>query len=357
MRLELDVTLERPGFRLAASFQSDGGVTTLFGPSGAGKSSVALILAGLIRPQRGTITLEGETLLDTEAGIRIPSWRRRIGVVFQEGRLFPHLSVRRNLLYGAWFNRAASSRLGPICDLLGIGDLLERRPGSLSGGEQRRVAIGRALLAAPRLLILDEPLAGLDAARKAEILPYLERLRHDVGLPILFISHALDEVVRLTDQLVLMDRGAVMSTGSLMEMMPRLGLISLGAEAGALIETRVVAIDETHRLATLAFPGGKLMVPCDGLGLGAALRVHVRARDVAIAIEPPYRVSMLNVLPARISTLSQPRDGTVDVTLNAGGTQLVARITTLSAERLALEPGLAVHAMIKSVAFERRMDA
>jgi len=356
MRLDIDVTLERPGFRLKAAFESDGGVTTLFGPSGAGKSSVALILAGLVRPQHGTIRLGGETLLDTRAGIDVASWRRRIGVVFQEGRLFPHLSVRRNMLYGAWFNRADSSRLGPICDLLGIGDLLDRRPGTLSGGEQRRVAIGRALLAAPRLLILDEPLTGLDIARKAEILPYLERLRHHLGLPILFISHALDEVVRLTDRLVLMDHGAVMSVGPLAAMMPRLGLISLGAEAGALIETRVVAIEETYRLATLAFSGSSLMVPCEGLRLGEAVRVHVRARDVAIAIEPPSRISMLNVLPARIAGLSEPRDGMVDVTLTAGGTELVARITALSAERLALVPGLAVHAMIKSVAFERRSD-
>ena len=203
MSLAIDIALSRPGFTLEVAFDSPGGVTALFGRSGAGKSTIAGMLAGLIRPDRGRITVDGDVLVDRSAGIFVPPHRRRIGSVFQDGRLFPHLSVRRNLLYGAWFagRRVTGRPLDDIVDLLGIGPLLDRRPATLSGGEKQRVAIGRALLMGPRLLVLDEPLAALDQARKDEILPYLERLRDETRLPMVYVSHSRDEVVRLADQI------------------------------------------------------------------------------------------------------------------------------------------------------------
>jgi molybdate transport system ATP-binding protein len=355
MSLDIDVVLQRPGFTLAAGFEAPGGVTALFGRSGAGKSTLALLLAGLLRPDRGHIRLDGAVLVDVAAGIFVPPHRRRIAAVFQEGRLFPHLSVRHNLLYGAWFNRADRSRLLPVAALLGIGGLLDRRPATLSGGEQRRVAIGRALLAAPRLLILDEPLTGLDARRKDEILPYLERLRDEMRLPMLFVSHDVEEVVRLADRLVLLDRGRVTASGPIDEVMGRLDLSGEGGagEAGTVLSTEIVAIDRAEGLATAVFPGGRLILPAGGLSEGDRPRLHIRARDVAIATERPSGISILNVLPAMVEALQAPQDGMVDVRLSLGPARLVARITRRSAETLGLFPGKNVHALIKSVAFDR----
>jgi molybdate transport system ATP-binding protein len=205
MTIEVDVKLVLGEFALQARFAGDRGVTALFGPSGAGKTTLGLLLAGLLRPTAGRIALDGTVLTDRSSGIFVPPHRRRIAAVFQDGRLFPHMTVAQNLRYGGWFNRTDPSRFDPVVELLGVRALLKRRPATLSGGEQRRVAIGRALLSDPRLLILDEPLTGLDASRKEEILPYLERLRDELRLPIIYISHALDEIVRLADTLVLID--------------------------------------------------------------------------------------------------------------------------------------------------------
>jgi molybdate transport system ATP-binding protein len=354
MSLEIDVELARPGFELAVRFTGASGVTALFGRSGAGKTTVTALLAGHVRPDRGRISLGGRVLVDTAAGLFVPPHRRRIGTVFQDGRLFPHLSVRSNLLYGCWFNRAADRRrLDEIVALLGIEPLLQRYPGRLSGGEKQRVAIGRALLAGPELLVLDEPLAALDAARKAEILPYLERLRDRLKLPMVYVSHSLDEVVRLADTLVLLERGRVQAAGSIGDVMSRLDLgPGTGrTEAGAVIGARVVAIDAGYRLATLEFPGGRLRVPAAGLAAGDTLRLHIRARDVAIALEQPLGLSILNTLPATITEMAEAEGGAVELRLAVGPSLLVARITSLSAETLRLEPGQAVQALIKSVAF------
>jgi molybdate transport system ATP-binding protein len=354
MSLTIDITLARPGFALEAAFDSPGGVTALFGRSGAGKSTLAGLLAGLVRPDRGRIALDGEVLVDSAARVFVPPHRRRIGCVFQDGRLFPHLSVRQNLLYGAWFQgrRAAGQPLADIVELLGIGHLLGRSPATLSGGEKQRVAIGRALLMGPRLLVLDEPLAALDQTRKDEILPYLERLRDETRLPMVYVSHSRDEVVRLADQLVMIEAGRVTASGPLGEVMARLDLGG-GPEPGAVLAATVGAIDTVHELATLDFPGGRLIVPAGRLAAGQRLRVQLRARDVAIATTPPQGLSILNALPATILDLTDAGPAAVGVRLDCGGTILVAQITRLSAENLALAPGKPVHALIKSVSFDR----
>ena len=212
--LRVDVAKQLGDFALGAAFEAAGGATALFGPSGAGKTSVINMIAGLTKPDRGRIALDGETLFDSAARIDVPAWRRRIGIVFQEGRLFPHLSVRHNLDYGRWMSgHADASEFARVTELLDIGHLLDRRPGKLSGGERQRVAIGRALLMRPRLSLLDEPLASLDAARKDDILPYLERLRDDAKVPMIYVSHAASEVKRLATHVVMLDGGRVTATG------------------------------------------------------------------------------------------------------------------------------------------------
>ncbi|GGF51645.1 molybdenum import ATP-binding protein ModC [Aliidongia dinghuensis] len=357
MSLVVDVALARPGFTLEVAFDSPGSVTALFGRSGAGKSTIAALLAGLVRPDKGRIALDGEALVDRAARVFVPPHRRRIGYVFQDGRLFPHLSVRHNLLYGAWFQgrRASNMPLADIVELLGIGHLLDRRPATLSGGEKQRVAIGRALLMAPRLLVLDEPLASLDQARKDEILPYLERLRDETRLPMVYVSHSREEVVRLADQLVMIEAGRVTAAGPIGEVMSRFDPAA-GTEPGAVLATRVSAIDASHELATLDFPGGRLTVPAGRLALGQAVRVQLRARDVAIATAPPTGLSILNTLPATIVDMTAVGPTAVGLRLDCGGTILVAEITRLSAETLALAPGKPVHALIKSVSFDRPME-
>src|SRR5437667_10720461 len=224
--LEVDIEHRFGAFALDIHFRSGRGLTALFGRSGAGKTSVVNAIAGLLHPERGRIVVDGSVLLDTERGIHAPAHRRRIGYVFQEGRLFPHLTVRQNLLYGRWFTPAAerSGRLDDIVALLGIEALLGRRPALLSGGEKQRVAIGRALLASPRLLLMDEPLASLDEARKSEVLPYIETLRDEKRIPIVYVSHSLAEVARLATTLVLVADGRVAAAGPVAEIMSRLDL-------------------------------------------------------------------------------------------------------------------------------------
>jgi molybdate transport system ATP-binding protein len=351
--LEVDVALRRGNFELHARFAAAGGITALFGRSGSGKTTIAQLIAGLLVPERGRIALHGTTLVDARAGIAVPAHRRRIAMVFQEGRLFPHLSVRRNLLFGAWFNDAGTERLDQVIELLGIAHCLGRRPTTLSGGEQRRVAIGRALLAQPRLLILDEPLTGVDAQRKSEILPYLERLRDELETPMLLISHALDDVVRLADNLVLLEAGNVVATGPLTEVLHRIPAGAAYAEAGTVIETLVASVERASGLATLRFADGQLLVPAADLQAGQKLRLHVRARDIALATVEPTGVSMLNVLAARITAIEPGADGVADIDLAVGGTRFVARITQRSAALLSLAPGQGIFALIKSVAFDR----
>jgi molybdate transport system ATP-binding protein len=348
-------------FVLDAAFESAGGLTALFGRSGAGKTTLINAIAGLLYPERGQIVIDGEILTDTERGIFVPARRRRIGYVFQEGRLFPHLSVRQNLLYGRWFapkgGRAGEVEL--IVDLLGIGALLDRRPALLSGGEKQRVAIGRALLARPRLLVMDEPLASLDEARKTEILPYIERLRDEAGVPIVYVSHQVAEVARLATTMVVLSEGHVAAIGPTASIMGRIDLFPLTgrAEAGAILATRVAGHDPNFGLTTLRAAAGELQVPYLDLPVGAALRVRIRARDVMIALQPPAGLSALNVLPGTVVEIGRTDGPIVEMRLDCAGEALVARLTRRSVETLGLAPGRAVYAVIKSIAFDHHAFA
>ena len=356
--LEVDIAHRLAAFELDIHFRTGRGLTALFGRSGAGKTSVVNAIAGLIRPERGRIVVDGSVLIDTERGIRAPAHRRRVGYVFQEGRLFPHLTVRQNLLFGRWFARdsAPASRLEDVVDLLGIAPLLDRRPGRLSGGEKQRVAIGRALLASPRLLLMDEPLAALDAGRKDEILPYLERLRDQASVPIVYVSHSVAEVTRLANTIVLISDGRVRAVGPVQEVMGRAELYPLAGrfEAGAVLAVRVAAHDARWRLTELTGAFGKLMVPLLDAPIGTALRVRIRARDVILALTPPIGISALNVLAGRVEALVPIEEGALEVELRLGGERLLARVTRRSGEALGLVPGRQVFAVIKTVAIDRR---
>jgi molybdate transport system ATP-binding protein len=349
-------------FVLDSAFDSAGGLTALFGRSGAGKTSLINAIAGLLRPEQGRVVVDGEVLTDIERGVFVPARRRRIGYVFQEGRLFPHLTVRQNLLYGRWFAPKDGGPAGDVeqvIDLLGIGALLHRRPALLSGGEKQRVAIGRALLARPRLLVMDEPLASLDEARKTEILPYIERLRDRAGVPIVYVSHQVAEVARLATTMVVLSEGRVAAIGPTAQIMGRIDLFPLTgrAEAGAILATRVAAHDPAFGLTTLRAAAGELRVPHLDLPVGAALRVRIRARDVMIALAPPEGLSALNVLPGTVAEIRGADGPIVEMRLDCAGEALIARLTRRSVEALALAPGRPVYAVIKSIAFDHHAFA
>ena len=359
--LSVSVKHRLGAFTVDASFESDGGLIALFGRSGAGKTSLINAIAGLYRPDQGRIAIDDAVLTDTATGIFLPAHRRRVGYVFQEGRLFPHLNVRQNLVYGRWFapKSAAGSELDPVVELLGIGHLLTRRPANLSGGEKQRVAIGRALLARPRLLVMDEPLASLDEGRRAEIFPYIERLRDEMRIPIVYVSHSIAEVARLATTLVVMSEGKVAAIGPTAEIMGRIDLFPLTgrAEAGAILATRIAAHDPRFGLTVLRAAAGELRVPHLDLPVGAALRVRIRARDVMIALTPPEGLSALNVLPGTVAEIAAGDGPIVQLRLDCAGEALVARLTRRSVETLALAPGKPVYAVIKSIAFDHHAFA
>lgn len=351
MTLYLSLHHRFQGFTLDVAFDAPPGVTALFGRSGSGKTSVINAVAGLMRPDRGQISANGVDLLDTGRGINLPPHRRRIGYVFQEARLFPHLTVRQNLLYGRWFAPTEQGvAFDRMVDLLGIGALLQRRPGALSGGEKQRVAIGRAILSNPRLLALDEPLAALDDARKAEILPYLERLRDELHMPILYVSHAMAEVARLANTVVLLDSGRVIASGPTAAVLsdpaiaPGLGL----REAGSLLTARVAAQD-SDGLTRLDSVAGPLWLPRVTAPLGATLRIRILAQDVMLATTRPEGISALNILSAHVRDIRAGEGPGALVRLDAGGEVILARITRRSSEALGLAPGKAVFAILKAV--------
>ncbi|WP_440980726.1 molybdenum ABC transporter ATP-binding protein [Shinella sumterensis] len=357
MSLVVDIRHRLGDFSLEAAFSSDGGVTALFGRSGSGKTSLIRIIAGLTRPADGRVRLDGDILVDTAARRFVPPHHRRFGYVFQEARLFPHLTVRRNLDYGRWFapKGARAENPGRIIDLLGIGSLLDRQPAHLSGGEKQRVAIGRALLSSPRLLLMDEPLAALDDERKAEILPYLERLRDEVGIPIVYVSHSVAEVARLADTVVLMAAGRIEAIGPASEVLggPRLASAMERREAGSVLTGRVEANDAAHGLATIRLEGGAaLLVPGAKVSPGEAVRLRIPARDVMVATVRPEGLSALNILEGTLEAIEPDGEGMASLRIACGGDHVRARITALSVERLGLAPGPPVHAVIKTVALE-----
>ena len=353
MTLELRLDLERPGFRLAVDTEIPGrGVTALFGRSGCGKTTLLRCVAGLERSVRGRLVVNGETWQDGERFI--PAHLRPLGYVFQEGQLFPHLSVQGNLLYGYRRIPAAQRIVQPdeVARLLGLETLLQRRVSEISGGQRQRVAMGRALLTSPQVLLMDEPLAALDAISKAEILPYLERLHDELSIPVLYVSHAIDEVTRLADHMLFMEDGAVRAAGALRELITRGDLPLAHAEgAAAVIEARVIGHDDRDHLTELEFKGGGLVIAREDLQRSALVRVRIMARDVAINLTRPRDSSVLNCLPARVLDVSDdPHPGHVLVRLTVGDETLLSRITRRSLEHLDLESGSRVYALVKSVA-------
>ena len=357
MTLEIDIKHRLGAFALDVQFETGNGLIALFGRSGSGKTSVINIIAGLTTPNEGRVVVGDATLVDTRSGINVPRHNRRIGYVFQEGRLFPHLTVRQNLLYGRWFSRQGEQAddLDRVVDLLGIGSLLQRRPARLSGGEKQRVAIGRALLAGPRLLLMDEPLASLDDARKSEILPYIERLRDQSRIPIVYVSHSIAEVARLASTVVLLSEGRVAAVGPTSEIMQRLDLLPVTgrAEAGAMIEATVERHDDRFGLTELRSRAGLWRLGRLDSPEGSRLRLRVRASDVMLAMSAPGDLSALNVFPGVVADIAD-RDGPiVNIRLDCGGDALIARLTRYSVERLELERGKQVFALIKSVALDR----
>ncbi|WP_051229007.1 molybdenum ABC transporter ATP-binding protein [Paludibacterium yongneupense] len=350
--LELKIALTHPGFALAVDLELPGhGVSALFGPSGSGKTTLLRAIAGLEKNARGHIRINGECWQDGKGSL--PTHRRALGYVFQEANLFEHLSVRGNLEFG--FRRASGARRDRFertVELLDIGPMLARRPATLSGGEKQRVAIARALVTEPRLLLLDEPLAALDAARKRDILPYLERLHTELDIPVLYVSHAPDEVAQLADHLVLLQDGAVIAHGPLREMLARLDLNeAFGDEHTVVLETRIGRHEDDDHLSRLDFAGGNILVARRPESPGHGLRCRIDARDVSLTLHASEDSSILNILPAIVDAIADTRNpANVLVRLDVGGTPLLARITRRSLHRLGLAPGTRVWAQIKSVA-------
>ncbi len=361
MTLAVDIAHRQGSFLLETRFESVGRLTALFGPSGSGKSSLINIIAGLARPERGRVAVDGRVLVDTEKRVFVPGHKRRVGLVFQDARLFPHMSVAANLRYGRFFTPAAEryAEMDAVVDLLGIGHLLDRRPSGLSGGEKQRVAIGRALLASPKLLLMDEPLASLDEARKAEIVPYVERLRDETKIPIVYVSHSVAEVARLASEVVVLSAGKVTASGPTAAILQRLDLLpdEERGEGGALLETVVARHDAEFAMTVLASAAGEIRVPRLDVAVGAPVRLRIRARDVMVATERPRGLSALNVLPGRVVSVAADDGASVDVRLDCGGAALVARITRQSRQALGLEPGGAVFAVVKTVSFDRANTA
>jgi len=346
--------LERDGFQLNAEAQLPGtGVTALFGASGSGKTSLLRCIAGLEQVGRGHIKINGECWQNSAKGLFLPPHQRALGYVFQESALFPHLRVKANLEYG-WQRTPADKRKGDlnhICDILGIGELLQRYPHQLSGGERQRIAVGRALLNSPQLLLMDEPMAALDRPRKAEIMPYLERLHAEADIPILYVTHDLEELARIADHLVLIEKGQILKQGPLTEMFASIDLpIARDEDAGAIIKTRITQHDDEYHLTHLQFCGGEILVSRIKRAVGEPLNIRIHARDVSLALQPPGESSILNVVQATITEMVDQGAGRIMMQLDAGGTPLLARITHKSQSRLELKVGMPIYAQIKSVA-------
>ncbi|MBA3910104.1 MAG: molybdenum ABC transporter ATP-binding protein [Rhodobacter sp.] len=345
MSLSLRIDHRFPGFHLDLGFTAPPGLTCLFGRSGSGKTTVINAVAGLLRPDHAEILLDGVALQ------HLPPHRRRVGYVFQDARLFPHMTVERNLTYAARVRRRQADGFDRIVDLLGIGALLSRRPATLSGGEKQRVAIGRALLSDPQLLLMDEPLAALDEARKTEVLPYIEALRDQTGLPILYVSHSLPEVARLATTIAVIEGGRLAAFGPAADLLsdpakaPLLGL----RDAGAILTARIAA-HEADGLTRLDTVGGPVWLPRCAGAPGQSVRIRITAQDVILSRNRPEGLSALNILRATVTELLEGQGPGTLVRLDLGGQHILARVTRRSALALDLAPGAAVHAILKSVA-------
>ncbi|MCF6429921.1 molybdenum ABC transporter ATP-binding protein [Leisingera sp. MMG026] len=349
--LTVSLRHELPEFGLDVQFEAPPGVTVLFGRSGTGKTTVIQAVAGLLRPDQGRVALDREVLFDTTLRHWLPPYKRRMGYVFQEGRLFPHLTVRQNLAFGQWFapRRAKRESLDRVVELLGIGPLLQRRPGLLSGGEKQRVAIGRALLAAPRMILADEPLSALDEARKAEILPYFERLRDEIGIPMLYVSHSAAEVARLATTVVVLQDGKVQRQGTAAEVLGDSGVMPAGVRAaGALLEARVTS-HHNDGLTELDAGGVPLFLPQIAKAVGSVVRVRISAHEVILSRLPPEGLSALNILPGSIEHVRTGGGPGAMVSLQTPAGRVLARVTRRSAQALGLEAGVECFAVVKTV--------
>lgn len=351
MVLSVDFRKSFAGLTLDVAFEAPTGITALFGPSGCGKTSTVNAIAGLMSPDDGRITMDDHVLFDAATRTDLPTQARRVGYVFQDARLFPHLTVAANLKYPSRFRRGAGRDFDRVVDMLALGPLLNRHPRNLSGGEKQRTAIGRALLSDPAILVMDEPLAALDETRKDEIMPWLERLRDEVRLPILYVTHSTPEILRLATTLVLMRQGRAVYAGPLNDALsdPDIGPLIGTREVGALIPARVDTV-EPDGMARVSTPAGPLLLPASGTAHhpGSDLRLRILAHEVILSRAAPTGLSALNILPA---TVSRVQGGYVQ--LQVGQALLLAQVTERSVAALALTPGATCHAIIKSAAIVR----
>ncbi len=356
--LSVNITQAFGSFRLETQFEvEEGSITAIFGKSGAGKTSTINAIAGLTRPDVGVIQIGNTTLFDQNLRINLPIYKRQIGYVFQDDRLFPHMTVRNNLIYGTPKNRdvANSLNLTDITGLLELAPLLERRPRTLSGGEKQRVAIGRALLSNPKLLLMDEPLASIDVQHRFEILPFIQRVREKTGITIIYVTHALEEVIFIADQIILLSEGRVTAQGTVEEIMSRLDLHPMTSrfDAGAVISAIYSGYDREFDLGELSFDGGTLRIAGLNAEIGIHLRAHIRARDVSLMLDKPKDTSVLNVFKGELIEIRHEDGPQLDLLINIG-TPLIARITRKSLNDLNLDIGSKVYAMIKAVAIDRK---
>ena len=356
--LSVNITQAFGSFRLETQFEvEEGSITAIFGKSGAGKTSTINAIAGLTRPDVGVIQIGNTTLFDQNLRINLPIYKRQIGYVFQDDRLFPHMTVRNNLIYGTPKNRdvANSLNLTDITGLLELAPLLERRPRTLSGGEKQRVAIGRALLSNPKLLLMDEPLASIDVQHRFEILPFIQRVREKTGITIIYVTHALEEVIFIADQIILLSEGQVTAQGTVEEIMSRLDLHPMTSrfDAGAVISAIYSGYDREFDLGELSFDGGTLRIAGLNAEIGIHLRAHIRARDVSLMLDKPKDTSVLNVFKGELIEIRHEDGPQLDLLINIG-TPLIARITRKSLNDLNLDIGSKVYAMIKAVAIDRK---
>ena len=350
--LDMNVKGSNGSFQVKAAFRAESGVTALFGVSGAGKSTLLRMIAGTLRPAEGRIAIGNHVLFDSAKNINLKPEQRHIGYVFQDSRLFPHLSVLRNLTYAQWAGKRVSEHsLEEITTLLGIETLLQRKPHQLSGGEKQRVAIGRALLSAPRLLLLDEPLSSLDHARRQEILPYLERLRDESGVPIVFVSHEVDEVARLADTLVLLEQGRVRESGSVFDIFSQID--GTGDTTSVLLQGEVTRSDDAYAMAEIAIGGHHFQLTDHALQSGMIVRLRIRSRDVSLSRFAPVDISIRNIFPVTITSISTDDGPVAELCLQLGDVQLLSRISRKSVQDLKLQAGEQVFALIKAVSIDR----
>ena len=356
--IRVDVALKLGAFDLDVAFENDAGITALFGRSGSGKSMTINLIAGLARPDRGSIVLDGRVLVDTEAAIFVPTYRRRVGLVFQDAQLFPHLSVRRNLLLGGWFAPKTARKIAfeRVVETLGIEHLLKRKPARLSGGERQRVAIGRALLASPEILLMDEPLASLDTERKLEILPLIESLRDELRIPIVYVSHAVDEVARLASRVVVLENGHVVVAGSVEDVFGP-GLRGTGVSRFArssVVTGRLAAVDAAYGLTEIEHPAGTIWLTGRAGPVGREARVVIKATDVTLSKSPGQNLSVRTTLAGTVAGIETdgPLAG-VSIDLDGHG-HLFALATRKAIDELALRLGDRVFALVKSVALDER---